>query len=134
MDGKDLDVKAIEEAARKGDPQGKFYLSLLYREGSHGYDKSPDAAYFYCLQAAQSGYPPAMYNLAYMLYKGEGVVADLPSCFAWLDILLFRENHLQDFPEAMEFYDNMKMLMDSESIKKGEKLSKQIHENFQYYK
>lgn len=84
----------FEDAARKGEASGAYYLGLMYKNG-WSVPRDSAAAARNLMLAANQGIPQAMFLLANMLLAGDGVVRDQAAARGWLD----RADALE-YPEA----------------------------------
>jgi TPR repeat protein len=75
----DEGVALLEKAAGQGHVHAMFALGTIHRGR-----KEHEQAVAWATKAAEAGLPEAMFNLAWSLDKGEGVVmADPPAAMGW---------------------------------------------------
>lgn len=67
--------EAMEKAAAKGDPEAQMMLAILLMEGS-GYAAAPERGLALLVEAAQSGYAPALMRLADLKAQNEDAIEE----------------------------------------------------------
>jgi len=87
--------KLFRQAANAGDPQGAYYLGLMYRNGM-AVARDATAAAHWLRFAADRDLPAAMYQLAQLYLAGEGVRRDEITARRWIE----KAAEL-DYPEAV---------------------------------
>ena len=90
------DVRAIEAAARRGDPPAQFRLSLMYESG-YGVEQNDARALRWLRKAAEQGFSPAQYDLGSRYVRGDGVDQDLVEASGW-----YRKAAEQGFASAQK--------------------------------
>lgn len=85
----------FRQAANAGDPQGAYYLGLMYRNGM-AVARDATAAAHWLRFAADRDLPAAMYQLAQLYLSGEGVKRDEITARRWIE----KAAEL-DYPEAV---------------------------------
>lgn len=90
------DVRAIQAAARRGDPPAQFRLSLMYEAG-YGVQHNDARSVKWLRKAAEQGFLPAQYTLGSRYIGGDGVAQDLFEASSW-----FRKAAEQGFASAQK--------------------------------
>ncbi len=76
-------IRLLREAAFKNDWTALLELGKLAYDGD-GQPKDPAAAYSYWTRAARGGKPEAMYNVSFLLSRGEGVTTNAEEAVVWM--------------------------------------------------
>jgi TPR repeat protein/uncharacterized protein (UPF0335 family) len=75
--------KDLEEAANQGFPPAMYELGLRYRDGLSGTQTDFYQAHEWMAKAAESGSVPAMVEVAWSLWRGQGVSANPRRAVEW---------------------------------------------------
>ncbi len=78
-------LKAIQQAADSGSPEGAHRLALVFAEGLGGTARNEKRAAELFEKAAAAGHTRAQLNLGILYFRGQGVVRDLVQARAWLE-------------------------------------------------
>ena len=76
-------VQQLQQLAGEGDGESQFALALLYQHGEQGVKRDSERAFFWFLQAGQSGIPAACLYLGIKLENGSGVAGDPQAAGHW---------------------------------------------------
>lgn len=76
-------ARAMEAAAREGDPRAWYALATWHLHGSYGYGEAPHLAIPLLRRAAQGGVREAMYDLAVCFDLGKGTEENAAEAYRW---------------------------------------------------
>ena len=83
-DARDAILHRLQALAQDGTPEAVTFLGFAAEQGAFGVPRQPDKAALLYRAAAQSGYQPALYDLALMNAYGRGMPRDLREAEALL--------------------------------------------------
>ncbi|WP_426417016.1 tetratricopeptide repeat protein [Aestuariirhabdus sp. LZHN29] len=104
-------LAACEQAASGGDPQAQFLLGNLYYEGIV-IPREPQQAMTWFQRASLQGHAQAQYQIAFMLYRGEGTAQNRTEAY-----IMMKMSAVNGFDEAMNAID-----LFSEALSEEQKL------------
>ncbi len=76
---------SYDKSFKKGYFKAETNLGLFFLRGIGGAPQDKKQAYQHFLSAAEKGHPRAMFNVAMMLERGDGISSDLPLALYWYE-------------------------------------------------
>ena len=101
-----MDIDALREAAKKGDPEAQYILAEKLEEGVSTRKKDREAAFWFEKAAAQN-YRNAAYAIGHYYTIGRGVPRNYPQAIKWLERSAATDNN-QAYYLLGELYDSGK--------------------------
>ncbi|RRJ83585.1 sel1 repeat family protein [Aestuariirhabdus litorea] len=92
-------LAACEQAASGGDPKAQFLLGNLYYEGVV-IPRDTQQAMLWFQRASLQGHAQAQYQIAFMLYRGEGTAPNLVEAY-----IMMKMSAVNGFDEAISAMD-----------------------------
>lgn len=110
----DTNPAEIQKAAEAGNPEAQTQVGVLYSQGLGGLPMDKKKAVMWYRKAADQGFPMAIWNLAFMYAKGEGVEQNDKTAFKLFEKAAVKGYADAQFDLGYMYYEGIGVKQDRE--------------------